>query len=67
MQVPPSINIMSAQPWNTIAERNILMDLMELLFHEMDEEDNSNADNLDNYLMGFWEGDVNMDLNTLLC
>jgi hypothetical protein len=56
---------MLARPWNTIAKRNILMDLMELLFHEMGKEYNGNADNLDNYLMGFWEGDDDMDLSTL--
>jgi hypothetical protein len=48
---------MSARPWNTIAKRSILYDLMELLVQEMDEENEGNADNLDNYLMDFWEGD----------
>jgi DDE superfamily endonuclease len=53
---------MSAQPWNTIAERNILIDLMELLLQEMDKENVVEADNLDDYLMDFWEGD-DMDVD----
>jgi hypothetical protein len=47
-------NIMSAQPWNTVAERNILMDLMELLLKAMEKDNGANVGNLDNYLMGFW-------------
>jgi hypothetical protein len=37
MKVSPPTNIMLAQPWNTVAERNILMDLMELLLQVMEE------------------------------
>jgi hypothetical protein len=53
---------MSAQPWNTIAKRNILLDLMEFLLQAMDEE--NKGENLDDYLMGFLEDD-NMDVDTL--
>jgi hypothetical protein len=55
---------MSTRPWNTAAERSILMDLMELLVQEMDEEDQVEANNLDDDLMDFWEGH-DMDVNTL--
>jgi hypothetical protein len=41
------------------------MALMELLLQEMDEDNGGNASTLDDYLMGFWEGGVNMDLNTI--
>jgi hypothetical protein len=60
VKISPPANIMLARPWNTIAERNIL-DLMELL---LDKENEGKANNLDNYLMGFLEGD-DMDVNTL--
>jgi hypothetical protein len=38
---------MSARPWNTVAKRNILLDLMELLLQAMDRENVAKADNLD--------------------
>jgi hypothetical protein len=55
---------MSARPWNTVAERNILLDLMELLLQAMDEENVAEADNLDDYWKDFWEGD-DMDVDSL--
>jgi hypothetical protein len=55
---------MSARPWNTVAKRNFLLDLMELLLQAMDKENVAEADNLDDDLMDFWEGD-NMDVDTL--
>jgi hypothetical protein len=56
---------MSAQPWNTVAAGTNLMDLMELLLKLMEEDNRANAGDLDNYLMGCWEGDDSMDANTL--
>jgi hypothetical protein len=38
---------------NTVGERNILMDLMELLLTAMEEDNGANVGNLDDYLMGF--------------
>jgi hypothetical protein len=38
MKVSLPTNIMSARPWDTDAERNILIDLIELLLQEMDGE-----------------------------
>jgi hypothetical protein len=58
-------NIMSPQPWNTVSERNILMDLMELILQAMEEDNRANVSNLDNYLMGLQVGDDDMDSNTL--
>jgi hypothetical protein len=55
---------MLARPWNTVAERNILLNLMELLLQAINEENMAEADNLDDYLMNFWEGD-DMDVDTL--
>jgi hypothetical protein len=57
MKVSPPTNIMSARPWNTVAKRNILVDLMELLLNAMEEDSRGNADNLDKYMMDFGEGD----------
>jgi hypothetical protein len=37
---------------------------MELLLQAMDKENVAEADDLDDYLMDFWEGD-NMDVDTL--
>jgi hypothetical protein len=53
MKVSPPTNIMSTQPWNTVAKRNILINLMEILLQEMDGENKGDANNLDDYLMGF--------------
>jgi hypothetical protein len=64
MKVSPPTIIMLAQTWNTSAKRIVLYDLMELLVQEMDKENEGNADNLDDYLMDFCEGD-DMDINTL--
>jgi hypothetical protein len=55
---------MLARPWNTVAKRNILLDLMELLLQAMNKENKGKANNLNDYLMGFLEGD-NIDVNTL--
>jgi hypothetical protein len=52
-KVSPPANIMSAQPWNTVAKRNILINLMELLLQESSKRWTGNANNLDDYLMGF--------------
>jgi hypothetical protein len=64
MKISPPTIIMSAQPWNTGAERSILYDLMELLVQDMDKENKGNVDNLDDYLMDFCEGD-DMDVDTV--
>jgi hypothetical protein len=48
-------NIMSARSWNTFAERNILMDLMELLLQAMEEDNRANVGKLDDYLMVFFD------------
>jgi hypothetical protein len=36
--LPSHKHHVSMIPWNTVAERNILMDLMELLLQEMEED-----------------------------
>jgi hypothetical protein len=41
------------------------MYLMELLVQAMEEDSRANVGNLDNYLMGFWEGDDDMDAEKL--
>jgi hypothetical protein len=45
--------LISTRPWNTVAERNILMDLMELLLKAMEEDNGTNVGNLDDSLMVF--------------
>jgi hypothetical protein len=64
MKVSPPTIIMSTPPWHTIAKRNILFDLMELLLQAIEEGTVDNANTLDEYLMDFWEGD-DMDVDTL--
>jgi hypothetical protein len=64
VKVSPPTNIMSARPWNAVAKRNILLDLMELLLQAMDEENAAEAEDLDDYWKDFWEGD-DMDVNSL--
>jgi hypothetical protein len=54
---------MSAQPWNTIAKRNILIDLMELLLQEMDRENEGDANRLDDFLMGFSTNRATYDMD----
>jgi hypothetical protein len=48
---------MLAQPWNTIAKRKILVDLMELLLKTMEEEYRGTTGNLDNDLTEFTDDD----------
>jgi hypothetical protein len=38
---------------------------MEILVRAMEEDNVNDASNLDKYLMDFWEGDDNMDVDTL--
>jgi hypothetical protein len=51
--------------WNVTECNNteLLIQEMELLVQEMDNENEGDANNLDDYLMGFWEGD-DMDVDT---
>jgi hypothetical protein len=61
------VSLMLARPRNTVAKRNILIDLMELLLQEMDRENEGDANNLDDYLMGFSTNRMtyDMDVRTL--
>jgi hypothetical protein len=62
-ETPPK-NIMLAWPWNTVAKRNILVDLIELCV-QVTEDKGGYAGNLDKYLMDFLTK-RNIDLNMLL-
>jgi hypothetical protein len=69
MKISPPTNIMLAQPWNTVAKRNILINPMELLLQEIDMENDGDASNLDNYLFDVFltnRTTYDMDVHTLL-
>jgi hypothetical protein len=57
---------MSARPWNTVAERKILLDLMGIILQTTGEEYRRATAIFNDYLTDFTDGDENgMDTNSV--